>query len=178
MDGIQIGEIWKDIPGYEGIYQASQLGRIRSVDRFDSIGRSIKGKVLSYAFCGDDYQGVALCSNAKAKTKYIHHLVYFTFFESIPKGMEVCHNDGNKENNNIGNLRLDTRKGNEKDKIAHGTITYGERNGCHKIKEKEVIDIRERYAAGGITMTKLAEEYDVQVSQISRIINRKRWAWL
>jgi hypothetical protein len=177
VKGIEIGEIWKNIPECNGEYQASTLGRVRSVDRLNSYGRRIKGKILEQGIA-KGYLCIKLHRIKRNKTEYIHRIMYKTFIGEISEGMQVCHNDGDKLNNNIWNLRIDTQKGNERDKIAHGTITYGERNGCHKITENEVLEIRKRWEEGGVTMTAMAEEYDVQISQISRIINRKRWAWL
>jgi hypothetical protein len=177
IKGITIGEIWKDIPDCNGTYQASTLGRIRNKDYTDSMGRFCSSKIIAQNPAGIGYLRVNLL-RARTSGEYVHRIMYKTFIGEIPDGMEVCHNNGDKLNNNLWNLRIDTQKGNEKDKIAHGTITYGERNGCHKLTEKEVLEIRERYANGRITMKQLANDYNVNVSAISRIINRKRWAWL
>ena len=64
-------EVWKDIPEYEGFYQVSNLGNVRSLDRVCSRGRKLKGKVLKDALCGSGYFAVELNKNGKAKTKLL-----------------------------------------------------------------------------------------------------------
>jgi len=107
-------EIWKDVPGYIGCYQASTLGRVRSLGRcvvITRMGRSQKvnhrGKVLKPAE-KNGYKYVGL-NKGRRKYYYIHKLVLNTFVGPRPPGMECCHYDGIKSNNNLENLRWDTR---------------------------------------------------------------------
>ncbi len=100
-------EVWKDIPGYEGFYQASSFGRIRSVDRTiqcaDSI-RTYKGRILKPDKKKNGYLEVALNKQGNRKQHLVHRLVAITFIDN-PKGLLVVnHKDEDKENNSIGNL--------------------------------------------------------------------------
>jgi len=111
---ICIMEEWRDIPGYEGKYQASNLGRIRSLDRVVQFGnqkRLSKGQILKqFDITKRGYKGVSL----SRKLKYVHKLVAMSFLDHIPDGfnMTVDHIDFDKSNNKVSNLRLITHSEN------------------------------------------------------------------
>lgn len=102
-------EIWKDIEGYEGKYQVSNLCRIRSLDR--KVGNYIKeGKILKPFSNRCGYLQVDLFdSSINRKSKTIHRLVAETFIPKIEGKNEINHIDGNKNNNSINNLEWCTR---------------------------------------------------------------------
>lgn len=104
-------EIWKDIEGYEGLYQVSNLGRVKSNLR--------KGKILKSNSTYDGYYNVTLSKNGKLKTYRIHRLVCIAFLDNPLNKSEVNHIDGNKKNNNIENLEWCTRS--ENAEHAHKT---------------------------------------------------------
>lgn len=100
-------EIWKDIKGYEGLYQVSNLGRIKSLER-KTFGNKygvhkLKEKILKKGKCGK-YNIVVLRKDKKNKTLYIHRLVAKAFINNPKKYPEVNHKDGNTINNNVENL--------------------------------------------------------------------------
>lgn len=104
-------EIWKDIKGYEGIYQVSNTGKIKSLDRIiyqDKDGltysRLIKGKVLKYNYDKQGYLLVHLCINGIRKCFKVHRLVAEAFIENVEQKQYVNHIDGNKKNNVMNNL--------------------------------------------------------------------------
>lgn len=97
-------EIWKDIPGYEGLYQASNLGRIRSLIRNKILIGGIK----------NGYREVILCKNGKRKYMLVHRLIAQTFLENKKNKPQINHIDGNKHNNNVNNLEWCTRSENMK----------------------------------------------------------------
>lgn len=117
-DGYGLGidmktEVWKDIPGYEGYYQASTFGRIRSVDRI--VGYKIKGMMKHLR--GDikvpktrpnGYLEVSLYKHHKPKTLQVHRLVAMTFLPNRESKPQVNHIDGNPGNNNVSNLEWAT----------------------------------------------------------------------
>ncbi len=116
-------EVWKDIKGYEGYYQVSDHGRIKSlyrkIIRSDGVIRTIPEKMRSLGKKG--HQIVNLRRSGKEEIPLVHRLVLEAFVGPCPPGMECCHNDGNPQNNWIGNLRWDTHINNMRDKIKHGT---------------------------------------------------------
>jgi len=103
MEADKIIEQWRDIRGYEGLYQVSNFGRVKSVRR-DII------RVLSKNAQG--YYKVNLAVKGKQHTFTVHRLVYETFVGPIPDGMQVNHIDENKLNNFVWNLNLMTPKEN------------------------------------------------------------------
>ena len=102
-------EIWKDIPGYEGLYQISNLGRVKSLKRKVYAGRGRMrwedgGILSSYRNNGNGYKIVGLNRDNKVKNKYIHRLVAEAFIENSNNYKYVNHKDENKGNNNVDNL--------------------------------------------------------------------------
>lgn len=95
-------EIWKDIEGYEGLYQVSNLGRIKGLDRF--IGRKWTGQILKPILNGKYYR-VSLCKDGRQKIFTIHHLVAKAFVPNPHNHKYIDHIDGNSENNIWTNLR-------------------------------------------------------------------------
>lgn len=112
-----MNEIWKDVVGYEGYYQVSNLGRVRSLDIIDINGRRHKGKILKNCII-DKYYGVYLCKNGERKTHLIHRLVAQAFLPNPNNLKEVGHKDeknlgnSNECNNQIDNLEWTTTKDN------------------------------------------------------------------
>ena len=123
-----MSEIWKDIPHYEGLYSVSSEGRIRSSDRSvrASYGGTAvrKGKILRQAIKkSSKYKQVTLVdAEGKRKSMLVHRAVCMTFLGIAPLGHEVCHNDGDKHNNSVHNLRYDTPAGNAADRAKHGNF--------------------------------------------------------
>lgn len=97
-------EIWKDIEGYERLYQVSDLGRVRSLDREDAQGRRIKGTVLAGSLNGKGYLKVSLCRDGDVEGKLIHRLVAEAFLDNPDNFPQVNHKDENKTNNVVSNL--------------------------------------------------------------------------
>lgn len=116
-----------------------------------------------------------LCYKGKPRPYLVHRLVLEAFVGPCPKGMEACHNDGNPRNNCLENLRWDTPQNNNADKHRHGTALLGELNHQSKLTRDEVIEIRCRFAKGGIQKRELAKEYGVHETTIREIIKREIW---
>lgn len=111
-------EIWKDIPGYDGQYQASNTGRVRSRDKevkHNYGGTCLKkGIVLSQYINSVGYYCCGLTSNHKTRTMFVHRLVAMAFHPNNEGKPQVNHKDGNKLNNNSDNLEWVTGKENVK----------------------------------------------------------------
>lgn len=107
-------EIWKAINEYEGLYEVSNYGRIRSVDRVVN-GRHgvINGKILSFSDNGIGYKTVCLCKENNKKTKYIHRLVAEAFIPNPQKLTEINHKNEKRNDNNVENLEWCTKKYNQ-----------------------------------------------------------------
>jgi hypothetical protein len=125
-------EIWKDIKGYEGIYQISNLGRVKSLARIYKRGISDSycqsEKIMAIKDNGKGYKLIILKTNNIQKNYYIHRLVAAAFIDEIPYKMEVNHLDGNKSNNKLSNLEILTRSDNQK----HSYSVLGRKKGAFK----------------------------------------------
>lgn len=106
---------------------------------------------------------------------YVHDLVCEAFHGVRPEGMEVAHYDGDRLNNRPENLRWATHQDNEADKIRHGRVAQGERNGIAKLTSDQVARMRADRQAGD-TLRTLAARYDISVMQVSRICRGLNWS--
>ncbi|MAX51426.1 MAG: hypothetical protein CMH22_05560 [Methylophaga sp.] len=101
-------EIWKDVPDYEGLYQASNLGRVKSLGRqvlkVNGVTENKPPKVLRQYDNGRGYKSVQLYKNKKSSRIYVHRLILITF-EGLKEGLVVDHIDSDRSNNNLSNLR-------------------------------------------------------------------------
>lgn len=105
-------EIWKDINGYEGYYQISNKGNVRSVDRFDGVHDRI-GAVIKPNLKSNGYLQVGLRKHNKRKWVGVHRLVAIHFIDNLENKPQVNHIDGNKQNNTVENLEWVTAKENQ-----------------------------------------------------------------
>lgn len=131
-------EIWKAIEGYEGLYEISNIGNVRSVDRYiHKVERGTpcvsfcRGRILSPGDNGKGYQFVLLNYKGKSKSYYIHRLVAMAFIPRVKGKDYINHKDGNKKRNNVDNLEWCTTAENNEHKmkvIKHFTSLLGRSN--------------------------------------------------
>ena len=112
-------EIWKPVVGYEGLYEVSSYGRVRSLDRYDSRNHFCKGKILKLQTAGRGYLSVELSSNGKTKKFLVHRLVAEAFITNPDNLPEVNHINEDKTNNRVDNLEFCNHKYN----VNYGTRT-------------------------------------------------------
>lgn len=168
-------EVWRDIPGYEGAYQVSSLGRVRSVERrvlrSDGIVYTIHEKILRPNVNKRGYYSLVLRKNKRDVTREVHGLVALAFLgERTPGDEEVRHIDGDRLNNSAENLRYGTRSQNQLD-------LYAQRGYHHRLTPEEAKEIRKRRSAGE-TGRALAKAFGCSESNISEIVHRRSFAWL
>tara|TARA_R110000822_G_scaffold27790_3_gene82683 strand:- start:4643 stop:5182 length:540 start_codon:yes stop_codon:yes gene_type:complete len=140
-------EIWKPVLGYEGLYEVSSIGRVRSLDRWVRIGNKNDwlrpGRIMKQKIREGGYLYVDMYDDGGAsKHKRIHIMVCEEFRGPRPAGMQVCHNDGAPTNNTVENLRWGTAKENQRDRVKHGTSVRGEGNPNSRLTESDVLEIR------------------------------------
>lgn len=140
-------EEWKDIPEYEGYYQVSNLGRVRSLDRtvkgVNNSDRFLKGKIKPLQNHPEGYYQLRLSKDGKSKTFKNYQLVAMAFLNHKPKkGYDIDHIDNNKKNNCLENLQVVTHKENTRKDKKHIGVSYHKRtNGwrCYKyVNNKQV----------------------------------------
>lgn len=174
------GEVWKDVVGYEGYYQVSNLGRVKSLERITRfrgrlVGREWGARILRPAANKQNRVGVSLWINNKGKSIHIHRLVLIAFKGPCPDGMECCHEDGNPKNNRLDNLRWGTKSSNQLDRARHGTSNAGSRHGASKLTEEDVLKIRELCITEGKKHRDVAAIFRVTRSAVTAIVSGKRW---
>jgi hypothetical protein len=190
------GEIWKDILDYEGLYQISNLGRIKSLKNNCGINKRILKQSKN-----DGYFRICLYKNKKIKIKKIHILMYETFISKIPKGYVIHHIDENKENNILENLLMMMKfyhnshhmKNNKnmfglyhslesknkmslikKEKFKNGELNFkGENNPNSKLLEKQVIQIH-MLKKLEFKIKDISKFYNIKIYQIYQILSGKR----
>ena len=178
-------EEWRPVVGYEGRYEISDRGRIKSLIRGGKI--SLGGRDSSK---GDTRIRSGLSSGGSRRYFYIHTMVLTAFFGPKPDGHECAHWDGDPTNNHISNLRWATHKENADDAKRHGTLASGSRNGMNttpdsrpngtrngraKLTAQDVLRLREMRDEG-LSYTEMGLAFGVHRTTIRRAINGERWA--
>lgn len=175
-------EEWKWIDDFENMYQISSLGRVRSVDRYDSSGRFFESKMKAIHSLPTGYRFVQLYKHNKMKQCYVHRLLGFAFLEKRPEHTQINHIDGVKHNNELSNLEWCTESENKIHGWKTGLYTgnkrcRGEKHPSTVLKEKQVIEIWERYKSGEKTH-EIAVSYGVSYMIVSLIGRGKTWEHL
>lgn len=175
-----MSEIWKDIPGYEGRYQASTYGRIRSIDRKvkvkridapDPFHRELTGRILKpVQYDSTGHVAVNLSGGGRRKNP-VHQLVLKTFVGPAPKGHIIRHLNGEALDNRLENLAYGTHRENILDDFRNGTRK-------RKLSLDNVLYIRKAMEKGLHTVEDLAKRYEVSVQHINRIHRREVWGWV
>ena len=174
-------EEWRPVSEYEGLYEVSSEGRIRSTKRttIRANGRPlpIKERILSPAPAGGGgYLAVNVCFGTGRKTVPVHKIVLGAFSGPRPDGFEAMHMNGDRTDNRIKNLSWGTRGENQEMKVEHGTTGIGKR--FKNLGEEKVLAIRKLYDKTEATQKDLASLFGVCEHTIGRLINRKSWTWV
>ena len=160
-------EKWLPIAGWEGLYEVSDLGRVRSLPR--PTARGIRGgKILKPNPNGrDGYSTVALCCGdlSRRKTAFIYRLVAAAFLPPKLPGEEIRHGPGGKADDSLANLSYGTHIENTEDKT---------RDGTGKLNRRLAAEIRARRATGELRRT-LAKDYGVSLGAIDKVLSGERW---
>ena len=171
-------EIWKDIPGYEGCYQASTAGRIKSIahpvaGKNPYTGkpfiRMVSERILRpgrYSKSGH----VSVPLGRRTNGILVHRLVMRTFVGNCPEGMEVLHKNGNLVDNRLENLRYGTRTENILDVFYQG-------KRWRKLNVDDVQAIRFGISSG-FTGVELSRMFGVSPTIISSIKKKRTFSWL
>ena len=168
-------ENWKDLPGCEGKYQVSDLGRIKTLARMVLCGKNIKKhipeKILATRVHAG-YNSVTLRINGKTKVCTIHRLVARTFIPNSNNYKTVNHIDGDKLNNRLSNLEWCSYSQNMKHAYTKGLRVA--KCGT-KLSITQVTEIRNLCTTSDLSLSQIAEIFKVSKATISKIKNRKSW---
>lgn len=168
-------EVWKNIPGYQGLYQVSDLGHVKSFVCW----RGTNIRILKQAEDSHGYFGVCLYKQKKGKFRYIHQLVLITFVGPRSHKMECRHLNDNRKDNRLINLTYGTRSDNLFDRTRNGISNTGDHKGVKnqmaKLLEEDVVGIRKLLKDGLLTHRQIGDKFGVTGSLISMINTGKRW---
>jgi len=173
-------ETWVPISEYETQYEVSNLGNVKSVDRFCAsrwgTPRRVKGRMMKLFKTPQGYLQVLLCRNGMSKKFFIHRLVASAFIANSHNYPQVNHLDGNKSHNSVENLEWNSCQQNCHHALENKlyVTAKGSDAGQAKLTEDIVRDIREQ-AAVGIWHKTLAAQYGVGRKAITKIVNNQRW---
>lgn len=165
-------EEWRDVVGYEGLYQVSNLGRVKSFHR---------GKVhlLKYQLDSQGYVIVTLCRNGHQKRAKVHILIAQAFIPNPENKPFINHIDGNKANPHISNLEWVTQSENmlHAFRIGLKKSVAGSKNGKAKLTDDDIRYIRNYYKKGShyFGLKALARKFNVSLTTISRIVKGKHY---
>lgn len=164
-------EQWRKIPDFPA-YSISDHGRVR---RDVGGGGAVPGRILKYNLMTSGYYCVQLWRDSKPHPRSIHRLVAQAFLAEPDYGQtDVAHNDGDRLNNYVSNLRWATRTENMGDTKSHGRNPAGSRNAMAKLSEDDVPKIKNLFSAGW-SLTAIANIYKVSRATVGLIVNGKTW---
>lgn len=171
-------ENWFDIPGFNNNYEVSDLGNIRRKK-----GTShLKQKNRKFFLDKDGYEMVNLKVNQKSHVTRVHRILATVFIPNPENKPLVNHKNGIKNDNRLENLEWSTLSENRvhaySTGLQNGLSRRGEKCNFTKLTKEQVIEIRNTYKKGVVTMLSISKKYDVSVSAIRSIIIRENWSWL
>lgn len=178
-------EIFVPVDGYEGIYEVSNFGRVKALQRV-APNHLFGTMIMKEKFLKIDtphksgYIFVSLSKKKKRKHYAVHRLVAYAFIKNPKKLPEVNHKDCVKTNNTVSNLEWCDRKANHNHAMENGllVILTGEKHWNTRLTEKKVIEIRKMYITGKYSYADIGKIFGVGKSCISAIIKERSWAHL
>jgi predicted XRE-type DNA-binding protein len=176
-------DVWKDIKGFEGIYQVNEYGEVKSIERITfnngtNTYNKIKEKILKKISDKNGYYRYCFFKDKKRYSVFAHRLVANCFIDNPNKKPQVNHIDGVKTNNHVSNLEWCTAKENTRHALDLGLSFQapGENHHMSKLTNKEVFVIRSLYDKKQMTQKEISFLFNVSQTQISRIVNKKKWS--
>lgn len=174
-------ETWKDIVGFEGLYQISNMGRVKVLEKKLKTRNGFairREKIMKPVKKDNNYLFVRLTNKeGLKKCLYVHRLVAIHFIPNPENKPDVNHKRSNKSDNRFFRLEWCTKSENLIHSFKQGTHipTRGTISTMAKLNETKVLQIKETYSQGGTSIRKLADQYGVHHSVIDGILKGKRW---
>ena len=172
-------EYWADIEGYEGIYQVSNHGNVRSLNRVTTRknGRelTINGQPMRQQKNHKGYLRVKLKLNGKESAFFAHRLVAQAFLPNLDNKPQVNHLNGIKHDNNVCNLEWCTQAENIEHAFANGFMAVGEKHGNARLTLYQVILIKQLLRQQENSLTDIAKKFKVGISTIHDIKSGRQW---
>lgn len=183
MDDI---EIWKPVVGFEGLYEVSDHGRVRSLDREiecmsrwgTPVRKMMKGRLLRTPTCGS-LRKHRVVSLGRGNWTFVHRLVLFAFVGPCPDGFECRHLDGDGGNNKLANLTWGSRNENIADRkqLGEENPARGEMSGRSILTESDVRFIRHEKAKGR-SNAEIGRDLGISRNTVRKVVIGYTWGWL
>lgn len=170
-----MSEIWKSIQGYDGQYEVSNIGRIRSLIYKNKVCSKVRDipKIIAQSYNANGYYRVQL----RRKGHSVHSLVLSAFTGSRPNGYYAGHLNGIRDDNRAENLKWVTPQENQDHRKIHGTYQCGESCGASKLKKEQVVSIVTKYLKGG-SPKEIAKEFGISRPYVHMLGNGEQWKHL
>ncbi len=166
-------EIWKDIKGYEGLYQISNLGRIKSLPKIN--GYKFQKELIRKNELGTNgYLIIVLNKNSKHHSYSIHRLVAQAFIPNPKDKPQVNHKDGNKLNNNVENLEWTTRSENQKHAYKLGLLKPYPLMPIKRMKKVNQYTLQGKLITNFNSIKEASKTTNISITSISQCCNNKQ----
>jgi DNA-binding XRE family transcriptional regulator len=170
--------LWKPIKDWEGLYEVSNRGQVRSLPR--PTARGIRGgRIVGQYIRPDGYAEAQLMDRGHGRRlkRMVHHLVLEAFIGSCPEGMEALHGPGGKGDASLKNLAWGTRAKNMgEDRVRDHQSNRGERHGLTTITWADVLEIKRLLAEKKLYQYEIAQQFGVSKQTITNIKTGHTWA--
>ena len=164
-------EEWRPVVGWEGLYEVSSMGRVRTLHR-----RFAAPRIRRHCITRQGYHQVYLVDGTRRKPLCVHRVVAAAFIGPCPDGVCVNHKNGLKDDNRFDNLEYVTPGDNNRHAFRTGLKPrpFGEMNHQAKLSDLQVSEIRNLYRAGGVFQRELAERFKISQAHVSSIVRGAR----
>lgn len=168
-------ERWLPVPGFEGAYEVSDQGRLKSLSRLLRSGRTCRERIINGSLNGAGRRVVTLNQDCRKRCCFIYQLVVEAFLGSRPEGYVVHHRDGNPTNDCLENLEYTTFRQNKVYDSETGRAAHGERHGRSRFTTDQVLELRSLWETGEWKQRDLAKKYGVTQRAVWQVIHRHTW---
>lgn len=180
------GVEWRPVEGYEGYYEVSNCGKVRSIPRRVRVNnqngiftKSYPSKILKSYITTRGYELVKLCKKGVVKSYSVHRLVAKAFCSNTHEKPEVNHKDGDKLNNHASNLEWNTPSENQKHAFTEGLQKpqKGSKNGMSRLDEIDILFLH-HWRSKGYYAKELAKLFGLSKNHAQDILGFRRWSYI
>ena len=167
-------EKWKPIKGYEGLYEISNLGNVKSLGRTDRFNKKWGCRIMKPTYVGKHYKMVRLCKDGKTKNKKVHRLVAEAFIPNPDGKPQVNHIDGNKDNNIVSNLEWVTNSENQIHARANGLNPIIKNNSMQSIQVNMLLPGEEQIISTFPSICEAARKTNISETSIRNCVHNRQ----
>jgi predicted XRE-type DNA-binding protein len=170
-----MNEIWKDVKGYEGLYQVSSIGNIKRISYIHRLVANKKPKMLKQSSKGN-YALITLCKDGQSKTYNVHKLVADAFLSGnsycplCKNSFDINHKDENSRNNFYKNLEYITHKEN-----IEKSTSKKQKSSVKKLNDKKVIQINKLIKKNNFSYSQIGQKFNISRGLVCKIAKGRMW---